>query len=195
MTRALPARPAPARPAGRRRSRTGSPLHPQFVAATIDRLAADDAVFIPDVGTPCIWAARYLRMNGRRRLIGSFNHGSDGQRPAAGHRRAGRPARPAGRHAVRRRRARDAARRAAHAAAAAAPGEGRRVQQRGAVVRRARDEGRRHRQLRHRPRQSRLRRGRRAPSECTAYGSTSPTISTTRCARRSRTTGRPSSRS
>jgi pyruvate dehydrogenase (quinone) len=33
-------------------------------------------VFTADVGTPCIWAARYLRMNGRRRLIGSFNHGS-----------------------------------------------------------------------------------------------------------------------
>jgi pyruvate dehydrogenase (quinone) len=33
-------------------------------------------VFIPDVGNPCIWAARYLRMNGTRRLIGSFNHGS-----------------------------------------------------------------------------------------------------------------------
>ena len=53
-----------------------SPMHPQFVAATINRLAADDAVFTADVGTPCIWAARYLRMNGRRRLIGSFNHGS-----------------------------------------------------------------------------------------------------------------------
>ena len=42
----------------------------------IDRLAADDAVFTADVGTPCIWAAGYLRMNGTRRLIGSFNHGS-----------------------------------------------------------------------------------------------------------------------
>jgi len=53
-----------------------SPLHPQSITAAIDRLAADDAVFTADVGTPCIWAARYLRMNGRRRLIGSFNHGS-----------------------------------------------------------------------------------------------------------------------
>ncbi|QEO13073.1 ubiquinone-dependent pyruvate dehydrogenase [Agromyces intestinalis] len=53
-----------------------TPLHPQFVARTIDEIAADDAVFIPDVGTPVIWAARYLRMNGRRRLIGSFTHGS-----------------------------------------------------------------------------------------------------------------------
>ena len=54
----------------------GSPVHPQYIAATIDRLAADDAVFTADVGTPCIWAARYLRMNGARRLIGSFSHGS-----------------------------------------------------------------------------------------------------------------------
>jgi pyruvate dehydrogenase (quinone) len=52
------------------------PLHPQFVAATIDRLAADDAVFTADVGTPCIWAARYLHMNGTRRIVGSFNHGT-----------------------------------------------------------------------------------------------------------------------
>jgi pyruvate dehydrogenase (quinone) len=56
--------------------RNDSPLHPQYVAATIDKLAAPDAVFTADVGTPCIWAARYLRMNGIRRLIGSFNHGS-----------------------------------------------------------------------------------------------------------------------
>ena len=56
--------------------RNDSPLHPQYVAATIDRLAAADAVFTADVGTPCIWAARYLHMNGTRRLIGSFNHGS-----------------------------------------------------------------------------------------------------------------------
>jgi pyruvate dehydrogenase (quinone) len=56
--------------------RNRSPLHPQFVARTLDELADPDAVFIPDVGTPVIWAARYLRMNGRRRLIGSFTHGS-----------------------------------------------------------------------------------------------------------------------
>ena len=39
-------------------------------------MAARDAIFTADVGTPTIWAARYLRMNGKRRLIGSFNHGS-----------------------------------------------------------------------------------------------------------------------
>jgi pyruvate dehydrogenase (quinone) len=57
-------------------SRGDSPLHPQFIAATVDRLADADAIFTADVGTPCIWAARYLHMNGSRRLIGSFNHGT-----------------------------------------------------------------------------------------------------------------------
>ncbi len=52
------------------------PIHPQYVARLIDKVAADDAVFTCDVGTPTVWAARYLGMNGRRRLIGSFNHGS-----------------------------------------------------------------------------------------------------------------------
>ena len=53
-----------------------SPLHPQYVAKVLDEVAADDAVFTCDVGTPTIWASRYLHMNGKRRLLGSFNHGS-----------------------------------------------------------------------------------------------------------------------
>jgi thiamine pyrophosphate-dependent acetolactate synthase large subunit-like protein len=52
------------------------PIHPQFVARTVSEVAGADAVFTCDVGTPTVWAARYLEMNGRRRLIGSFNHGS-----------------------------------------------------------------------------------------------------------------------
>ena len=52
------------------------PLRPEFVVRTLDQLASEDAVFTCDVGTPTVWAARYLTMNGRRRLIGSFNHGS-----------------------------------------------------------------------------------------------------------------------
>jgi len=51
-------------------------IHPQYVARVVDELAAKDAIFSCDVGTPTIWAARYLRMNGERRLLGSFNHGS-----------------------------------------------------------------------------------------------------------------------
>jgi pyruvate dehydrogenase (quinone) len=53
-----------------------TPIHPQYVARVLDEVAADDAIFTCDVGTPTIWAARYLHMNGRRRLLGSFSHGS-----------------------------------------------------------------------------------------------------------------------
>jgi pyruvate dehydrogenase (quinone) len=52
------------------------PIHPQYLARMISETAAEDAVFTADVGTPTIWAARYLGMNGRRRLIGSWVHGS-----------------------------------------------------------------------------------------------------------------------
>jgi pyruvate dehydrogenase (quinone) len=52
------------------------PIHPQYLARVLDELAAKDAIFSCDVGTPTIWAARYLTMNGKRRLLGSFNHGS-----------------------------------------------------------------------------------------------------------------------
>ncbi len=52
------------------------PIHPQYVVRVLDELAARDAIFSCDVGTPTIWAARYLTMNGERRLLGSFNHGS-----------------------------------------------------------------------------------------------------------------------
>jgi pyruvate dehydrogenase (quinone) len=51
-------------------------IHPQYVAKLVDQLATEDAVFTCDVGTPTIWAARYLTMNGKRRLLGSFSHGS-----------------------------------------------------------------------------------------------------------------------
>ncbi len=52
------------------------PIHPQQVAKAISDAASDDAVFTCDVGLPTVWAARYLAMNGKRRLIGSFWHGS-----------------------------------------------------------------------------------------------------------------------
>ncbi|MFJ2599907.1 ubiquinone-dependent pyruvate dehydrogenase [Pantoea agglomerans] len=52
------------------------PIHPQYLAQQISHYASDDAIFTCDVGTPTVWAARYLKMNGRRRLLGSFNHGS-----------------------------------------------------------------------------------------------------------------------
>jgi pyruvate dehydrogenase (quinone) len=52
------------------------PIHPQHATRVVDQLASEDAIFTCDVGTPTIWAARYLTMNGKRRLLGSFNHGS-----------------------------------------------------------------------------------------------------------------------
>jgi pyruvate dehydrogenase (quinone) len=58
----------------------GSPgkklIHPQQVAKALSDQASEDAVFTCDVGLPTVWAARYLAMNGKRRLIGSFWHGS-----------------------------------------------------------------------------------------------------------------------
>lgn len=52
------------------------PIHPQYLAKVVSDAASDDAVFTFDVGTPTIWAARYLAMNGKRRMIGSLSHGS-----------------------------------------------------------------------------------------------------------------------
>ncbi|OSJ26522.1 pyruvate oxidase [Bradyrhizobium japonicum] len=51
-------------------------IHPQYVTRLVSELAAHDAVFTCDVGTPIIWTARYLKVNGKRRIVGSFNHGS-----------------------------------------------------------------------------------------------------------------------
>ncbi len=50
--------------------------HPQYLSRVVSELASDDAIFSCDVGTPVAWAARYLKMNGRRRLVGSLSHGS-----------------------------------------------------------------------------------------------------------------------
>jgi pyruvate dehydrogenase (quinone) len=55
---------------------SGGKIHPQYLYRLVSEIAADDAVFTCDVGTPCVWSARYLKMNGKRRLVGSFNHGS-----------------------------------------------------------------------------------------------------------------------
>ncbi|MBD8670422.1 ubiquinone-dependent pyruvate dehydrogenase [Pseudomonas lurida] len=57
-------------------SKANRPIHPQYVARLLSELADEDAIFTADVGSPTVWAARYLKMNGKRRLIGSFNHGS-----------------------------------------------------------------------------------------------------------------------
>ncbi len=51
-------------------------LNPETVAAVIDDVATDDAIFTVDTGMSAVWAARYLRGKKNRYLTGSFNHGS-----------------------------------------------------------------------------------------------------------------------
>lgn len=53
-----------------------TPIHPEYVADVLDEVAADDAIFTVDTGMNNVWAARYLTPNGRRRVMGSFWHGS-----------------------------------------------------------------------------------------------------------------------
>jgi pyruvate dehydrogenase (quinone) len=52
------------------------PIHPEYAASVLDEVAANDAVFTVDTGMGNVWAARYLTPNGRRRVLGSFRHGS-----------------------------------------------------------------------------------------------------------------------
>jgi len=52
------------------------PIHPQYLTRLLSEAATDNAVFTADVGTPTVWAARYLAMTAGRRLIGSWAHGS-----------------------------------------------------------------------------------------------------------------------
>jgi pyruvate dehydrogenase (quinone) len=52
------------------------PIRPEYVAAVLDELADDDAMFFPDTGTPCIWAARHIHYGPKRRLFGSFTWAS-----------------------------------------------------------------------------------------------------------------------
>ena len=51
-------------------------IRPELVAATIDRLAATDAVFTTDTGMSTVWLSRFVRITGGRQLIGSYNLGS-----------------------------------------------------------------------------------------------------------------------
>ncbi|AZZ39179.1 pyruvate oxidase [Acidipropionibacterium jensenii] len=52
------------------------PIHPEFVAHTLNEVAAKDAIFTADTGMCNVWTARYIDPLGTRRLIGSFLHGS-----------------------------------------------------------------------------------------------------------------------
>jgi pyruvate dehydrogenase (quinone) len=93
---------------------TRAPIHPEHLAAVIDRVAAPDAIFTADTGMCCTWTARYITPNGQRRLLGSWVHGSMANAlPMAIGAQLSHPRRQ-GRVAVRRRRTGHAARRAPH---------------------------------------------------------------------------------
>lgn len=51
-------------------------ISPEYLAHTIDKLAADDAIFTVDTGMSCVWGARFIQATAKRELLGSFNHGS-----------------------------------------------------------------------------------------------------------------------
>lgn len=51
-------------------------IHPEYVASILDKIAADDAIFTVDTGMSCVWGSRYINATGKRKMIGSFNHGS-----------------------------------------------------------------------------------------------------------------------
>ena len=115
-------------------------LHPQQVAKAISDQAAADAVFTCDVGLPTVWAARYLAMNGRRRLRGIVLAWLDGQCYGTGHRCAEDVPRPTGCLAIGRRWLRHADGRFHQPRTASTPGKSRRFQQRCALFHRARAE-------------------------------------------------------
>lgn len=51
-------------------------IQPEYVVSLVNKLAADDAIFTVDTGMTCVWGARYLEATGKRKMLGSFNHGS-----------------------------------------------------------------------------------------------------------------------
>ncbi|MGW1984160.1 thiamine pyrophosphate-dependent enzyme [Streptomyces collinus] len=51
-------------------------IRPEALAAAVDRVAAEDAVFTSDTGMATVWLSRFVEMRGDRRLIGSYNLGS-----------------------------------------------------------------------------------------------------------------------
>lgn len=51
-------------------------IHPQQPVRLLDRLAAPDAIFTADGGSPMVWLLRHLKANGNRRFLTSLLHGT-----------------------------------------------------------------------------------------------------------------------
>src|SRR6202047_681853 len=52
------------------------PIRPEYLAATLCKLASDDAMFFADTGTAVMWLARHIKGGKNRRLFGLFSLGS-----------------------------------------------------------------------------------------------------------------------
>jgi pyruvate dehydrogenase (quinone) len=72
--------------AGRAEPAHNGQISGQYLTSIINRLAADDAVFSGDDGTPVVWMLRMIAANGKRRMFGSLLHGTmaDGVSTAIG---------------------------------------------------------------------------------------------------------------
>lgn len=55
---------------------TTDKIHPEYIMSVINETAHADAIFTVDTGMTCVWGARYLEASGKRKMLGSFNHGS-----------------------------------------------------------------------------------------------------------------------
>lgn len=55
---------------------TTDKIHPEYIMSVINEAAHADAIFTVDTGMTCVWGARYLEASGKRKMLGSFNHGS-----------------------------------------------------------------------------------------------------------------------
>ncbi len=60
----------------RKLDNTEDRIRPEVLAASVDRHAADDAIFTSDTGMSTVWLSRFVTMRGSRRLLGSYNLGS-----------------------------------------------------------------------------------------------------------------------
>ncbi len=51
-------------------------IHPPYLTHLLDRMAADDAIFTADGGSPMVWMLRHLSAKGERRFLTSLLHGT-----------------------------------------------------------------------------------------------------------------------
>ena len=160
-------------------------IRPEALAAAVDAIAADDAIFTSDTGMSTVWLSRFVELRGDPAAAGLLQPRLDGQRDAPGARRAGAGPLAPGRRVLRRRRPDDAARRPHHRGQPRPAGALRRLRQRPPGDGQARAGAGRPARVRHRAEEPRPRRRRPRDRACTASASRPPTSSRPASARRS----------